>query len=148
MRAGRGCTRPDLPRVAWSVTAADLYQRPSSGRISCGLYRGRLADPRLAGTTQLGVPVSADEPLEVAADGCPGGWYRTAYVDSVSRYTRHRTETGGRVANPFFDAAEWQTQEAVLYYESEQERWHAYRGSVDVQRWRAREKGGQRGARG
>lgn len=68
---------------------------------------------------------SAKYPFEVLADGCPGGWYRTAYMDSVAPYVRRRTDGGGRVPNPRFDAAPWQVQAAAMIVELEQERWHA-----------------------
>jgi hypothetical protein len=127
--------------VRWRLTARELYQLPASGSICCGLYRGRLGHPSLRGTAELGIAVDPEEPIEPAADGCPGGWYRTPYVDSLAKYVRHRTDTGGRVHNPFFARADWQIQEAVMFFEHEQERWEAYRREVDRQRWIAQREG-------
>ena len=148
--------------MRWRLSIAELYQRPASGAISCGLYRGRDYVPSMQGQLELGAinVVGTDaagrvieEPIEPAADGCPGGWYRTPYVNSLARYVRRRTENGGRVPNPFFDRADWQTQEAALLYEEEQERWHSYRAKTDRARWAAeqprgaKQKGGKRGSR-
>lgn len=36
----------------------------------------------------------------IAETGCPGAWYRTAFVRSLDRYYRRRTDGGGRVENP------------------------------------------------
>ena len=134
VRAGRGCTRRDLPRVRWDVSARELYSRPA--RYGA-LHFGRFEDPSLAGKHELGVPQNPARPLEAAGDGCPGGWYRSPFVDSVIHYQRRRTEGGGRVPNPFFDRAPWQVQAAVLYLEQEEERWAAYREEINAARRRA-----------
>lgn len=143
-RRGRGCTRVGLPVVTWDVDARELYQRPTINHSDgdgthwrgTGIYLGRQPDRRLDGTRELGaIPVLWDEPIEPAEDGCPAGWARSPYVDSVTRYLRRRTKDGGRVANPFFDRAPWQVQEAAMHLEDEQERWHIYRAEVDADRW-------------
>lgn len=85
----------------------------------------------------MGLAVGWQRPIEDAVDGCPGGWYRTSYANSVARYTRRRDSNGGRVANPFFDRAPWQVQAAVMYLEGEQERWNSYRDEVNAARWKA-----------
>ena len=42
-------------------------------------------------------------PHEPIADtGCPGAWYRTAFMRSLDPYYRRRTEGGGRIENPAF----------------------------------------------
>lgn len=131
--------------VAWDVDARELYQRPTINHADgdgtswrgTGIYFGRQADRRLANTRELGaIPVQWEEPIEPAEDGCPAGWARSPYVDSVHRYVRRRTKGGGRVSNPFFDRASWQAQEAAMVLEDEQERWHNYRAEVDADRWR------------
>ena len=99
------------------------------------------------------LPSPSGAVLEPAADGCPGGWYRGAYLESVLRYARRRDGNGGRVANPFFDGAPWQIQEAVMYAEDEEERWHVYRSQVNedrreaAERKRAAERTAQKGGR-
>lgn len=156
-RRGRGCTRVDLPLVPWDVDARELYQRPSVNHSDgdgvhwrgTGLYFGRWPDRTLDGRDELGIRYDWEEPIEPAEDGCPAGWARSPFVDSVTRYARHRTETGNRVENPFFNQASWQAQEAAMYLETEQERWAANRQQIDAQRWRAKQarEGGKHGAR-
>jgi hypothetical protein len=133
--SGRGCTLHSAPRVRWDVSARELLQLPSTGAIRAGLYRGRLPDPALAGQRILGFPIMPDEPFEDPTDGCPGGWYRSPYADSVARYRRRRVENGARVPNPLFDRAAWQIQAAAMWYEHEQERFSAYRSRVDADRF-------------
>lgn len=38
-------------------------------------------------------------PAEDMGEGCPGSWYRSAFVDFVLQYRRRPTEGGGRVEN-------------------------------------------------
>ncbi|HUU96313.1 MAG TPA: hypothetical protein VM487_11280 [Phycisphaerae bacterium] len=120
--------------MTWAITARELLYLPTVSPISARRYRGRYPDPALEGTIDL-YPVDSNEPHERSADGCPGGWYRTPYVDSVAPYLRRRTEGGGRVENPLFTTAPMQVQAAVMHYEAEQERWHAHKAEVTHQRW-------------
>jgi hypothetical protein len=130
-----------LPPVRWDVDARALYSHPASGAGgSHGLYLGRYPDRELAGRRELGIPVNPDEPIEPAEDGCPAGWARSPFVESLDPYVRRRVGEGHRVPNPFFDSAPWQVQRAVLYLEIEQERWAAYRAEVDHQRWLQQQK--------
>lgn len=129
-----GCTRPGLPPVTWKIRRRELLTRPTNNPVNCSIYLGRYPDPELEGTEDL-IKVHPEYPHEPTADGCPGGWYRTRYMDSVFTYVRRRQTDGGRVANPRFDAAPWQVQEAVMYLEHEEERWHAYRDKMTHQRW-------------
>ncbi len=42
-----------------------------------------------------------DRPYErIDETGCPGAWYRTAFVDSLLRYYRRRDHHGNRIENP------------------------------------------------
>jgi hypothetical protein len=91
----------------------------------CELYMGRQPDPGLDETVDL-APMSGDYPREPSADGCPGGWYRTPFASSVLRYSRRRTDAGGRVDNGLLRDADALIWEAVLELELEQERAHAY----------------------
>lgn len=45
-------------------------------------------------------------PIERAEAGCPGSWYRTAFVESLLRYYRRRDRNGGRIENPHFTRCE------------------------------------------
>jgi hypothetical protein len=115
---------------------------------------GRYPDKALAGTKVLGVPINPETPLEDPERGCPGAWYRTAYIDSLWRYFRKRIEGGGRVPNPLFDQADWQIQSAVMQFEYEQDRWSNYIATVRQDRQEARDAkaskeahGGRRGRR-
>lgn len=82
--------------------------------------------------------VNWERPPEDPDDGCSGAWYRTAFIDSVDRCARRRTQSGGRIPNPRFDAADDLTQAAVLYLEDEEERAFAYVAQVREKRWRAK----------
>jgi len=143
-RRGRGCTRSDLPPISWEQSARELYQLPTVNHadgdgvhwLGHGTYFGRHPDRKIEGSKELGIPVYWEHPIEPAADGCPAGWARSPYVDSVWRYVRRRTQDGNRVPNPFFDRAPWQVQEAAMTFEDEQERWQSYRQEVDADRWR------------
>jgi hypothetical protein len=106
------------------VTARHLLsdvRTNANGTPAVDFYLGGYPDQRLLGTVDM-VPVNPDMPHERTADGCPGGWYRSSFVDSIVPYLRRRTEGGGRVQNPRFDSASWQIQEAALHVEHEQER--------------------------
>jgi hypothetical protein len=116
-RSSRACGLPGLPPAPRTPTVAGLLDPPRSNP-----YMGRYASKPLDALVQLGLRNKPGKPREDIEDGCPGAWYRTAYVDSVDRYTRARTKGGGRVHSPPFNDAPWQVQSAVLYLESEQER--------------------------
>jgi hypothetical protein len=83
-------------------------------------YMGR--DEVEPGTTELGEVLQPDRPFEAAADGCPGAWYRTRFVESLLPYLRRPVDGGGRVPRDRFNNAPWQVQEAVEYFEGEQAR--------------------------
>jgi hypothetical protein len=87
-------------------------------------YMGR--DEVEPGTTELDEPMQPDRPFEAAADGCPGAWYRTRFVESLLPYLRRPVDGGGRVPRQRFDQAPWQVQEAVEYFEGEQARASAH----------------------
>lgn len=89
----------------------------------------------------MGIAVDDEEPIEPAEDGCPAGWSRSPFADSVAKYARRRIDGGGRVERPAFNASSWQVQEAVEYLEEQEERWHAYRAEVDHGRWESKQKG-------
>lgn len=137
-RAARACplSRFDMPRVEPAPQASALYEPVSNGSP----YHGRHADRRLDGKVYLNVvPVSWKQPIEDPDDGCPGGAYRSEWVDSLARYIRHRTADGTRVSNRFFDECDdrlvW---EAVHYYESEQERHADYVDQLRSERLEAK----------
>lgn len=116
-RTAYGCTRSDLPPVRWDVQAIRLRSGGWMGR------RALPADTRLQG----GIPVNPAEPFEDPLEGCPGGWYRSRFTDSVLAFARRRTEGGGRVSNPFFDRCEDElVLQLVLYLEHQQEAFEAW----------------------
>lgn len=144
VRSARGCTLgpPHVHAVERRPTAKALLM-PTFGSA----YRGRYPDRSVREV--LGYPVGPDgipyERLpEDPADGCPGAWYRTPFIDSVDPYARRRTRDGGRVRNPRFDGADWLIQEAVLYLEDEEERAIAYAEKVQADRIEALRKAEER----
>lgn len=117
-RASRGCTRPDLPEVAWDVDETRLHH-----------YVGRA--PSREVVAELGATAAArhDEPGEDPADGCPGGYRYAAFGYSVVPNARDRTKDGGRVPSPLFDRACRDNpvmEAAIHYFEFERERRIAY----------------------
>lgn len=127
MRSARGCTLHGVEPVERKPKAAKLYQITHATP-----YMGRYPDQSLAGTLVLGVPQKVETPYEPPENGCPGAWYRSPFIDSLFPYMRRRTSDGGRVQNPRFDSAHWQTQNAILEFETEEERAHAYAQQVSA----------------
>jgi hypothetical protein len=133
-RAARACPLhgSDMPRVVPAPTANALFEPGAHGSA----YHGRPASRSLAGVVYLNtLPVNWQYPVEDPADGCPGGAYRTAWIDSAAKYFRLRTDTGNRVSNPTLDRCDDRlVHEAVAYYEHEQERAHANLSQVRYER--------------
>lgn len=70
-------------------------------------------------------------PPELPDEGCPGGWYRSRFVWSLTDYMRTRTEAGDRVGNPFFDTCDDPLVWAwILYFERQQEEMAGYRAQA------------------
>lgn len=42
-------------------------------------------------------------PEDIANEGCPGSWYRTAFVRSLARYRRAMDAQGNRIDNKFYE---------------------------------------------
>lgn len=115
-----------------------LYSRVAGRHgIYLGRWPGKVRPPDVDPSI-VGIQCPVDEPVEDPRDGCPAGWARSPFADSVARYVRTRTKDGGRVPNRFLDApgTPWQVWEAVYYLEYEQDRWERYRDEVDAARWR------------
>ena len=65
-------------------------------------------------------------PAESHCDGCPGGWYRSAFVDSVTTYERHLFD-GGFSANVALDrTTDPLVIESTQYLESQRLRHRNY----------------------
>lgn len=85
-------------------------------------------DEAAAMSRARGLRISPTHPTEDPADGCPGGWIRSAFALSVLPFVRIRTEGGGRNPNLLLERADddlliqW-----VQTFEAEQERWEAWR---------------------
>jgi len=127
-RASRGCTHPGLPSVEWDIAPHRLT-----------IYMGgheRLEDRRKPPPPGMeGVLTWWQNPPEPLEDGCPAGWILSPFAQSVRPYVRRRTEHGGRVPNPRFDAlTDRVAQDAVLAYEDEQERVVAYQSKLRMER--------------
>lgn len=141
-RAARCCTLTGLPPVEFKPDARELLHVERGN-----FYRGRYGDRRLIGKTIIGPPIADHTwrtPPEDPADGCPGAWYRTPLIDEIDRASRRRTQDGGRVPNPRFEAAPELVQDAVLYLEDEEARWHA--SLIEERNRRAREEAKRREA--
>lgn len=112
-RSELGCTRFDLHPVPWDVQP----------RLIRKIYLGRdRLDHAEEGVRNPAVPP------EVADEGCPGGWYRCRFIWSLVDMLRIRTESGGRVQNPFFDTCEDPLVWAwVMYFERQQEEMAGHR---------------------
>jgi hypothetical protein len=136
MRSARGCTLHGVHPVERKPTAK-LYQIKTPAGQTLSAYMGHYPDRTLAGTTVLGVPQFPDSPFEPPENGCPGAWYRSPFIDSLWPFMRRRTKGGGRVPNPKFDSADWFVQEAVAYYEQEEERCIAYIREIEATRAQA-----------
>ena len=85
-RAARNCALPDFPRHRW--TGEHLVQ----------IHMG--ASPRYDREGQDG---DWQRPLEdIASNGCPGSYYRYAFVRSLWPF-RRKASDGNRIANPLLD---------------------------------------------
>jgi len=132
----RGCTRVDLPPVKWDVDVGQVRA-----------YMGRSFDPdnpvfEVVAPDGRRLPVDPDHPPEEPADGCPGGWYRTPYVESVLVYLRTRSEGGVLNQNHYLDATtDRRVLDAVYYVERERERVFAYRAKRLADEMRKQRKG-------
>ncbi len=74
------------------------------------LFRVHMGAPR--DYSREGRDSDWDKPYErIDETGCPGAWYRTAFVDSLLRYYRPRDRNGGRIENPLLSRC---TDELVL----------------------------------
>lgn len=81
--------------------------------------RWRLPDGALNSLGQPWWRTPGEEPSE----GCPAGWVRCEFAESVMPYLRTRTEHGGRVPNMRLDDCEDRlVKDAVLYFEECEER--------------------------
>ena len=85
--------------------------------------------PLPAKTVELaGIKVNPRLPFEDPAEGCPGGWYRSRFVESLRPYMRSRTEHGGRNSNPLLDRTDDELLiQLVLVLEREQDQALAHR---------------------
>lgn len=45
-------------------------------------------------------------PEDIEREGCPGGWYRSTFIDSLRPYMRRPDNKGGRVPNRLLDLCE------------------------------------------
>lgn len=80
---------------------------------------------------QAGIVMSSKRPTEDPAEGCPGGWPRSTFVESVYPYLRRRTSTGNRVQNLMLDRSDDDLLvELVQYAEQQQEHWENYRAEI------------------
>lgn len=93
-----------------------------------GFGRPYEADRREA--LRLGV-LNLEEPFESNVDGCPGGWYRTPFFDSVARYIRPEGGPGQYSPNLMLERCDDDLIiEAVHYFEACRQRWHTWSNKV------------------
>lgn len=85
------------------------------------------------GREQQPGPRSPRYPTEDPEGGCPAGWRRSAYVQSVAPYFRMRAAGGVRVSNPLLDRCDDPAiLAAVLMFEQQQERCIAHTEEVEA----------------
>ena len=74
-------------------------------------------------------------PSEDIEDGCPGGWSRSRYADSFSKYRRRRVESGMHDQNPLVHAGtDPRVLEALRYFEDEESSaWNYIQGVINGQ---------------
>lgn len=119
---GRGTSEPDEDQQRAFRCALPGFDEATwgEGDRSPRLYLGRLPihgpsdepDPR--------------HPVDDHADGCPGAWYRSAFVDSLARYERILTDHGF-TSNVFLDRCDDRlVLEAIQYLEVERVRARAH----------------------
>jgi hypothetical protein len=90
-------------------------------------YSGTWADAPRPARQLVWLGRSADHenrdyrPAEPVSDGCPGGWARCRFAESVLRYRRRRVEGGGHDANPLIHAnTPPHIIEAIAYFEGQE----------------------------
>ena len=97
-RAHKRCALPDFDESKWGPTRPG----PHMGRLP--LYR-------------------EDRCGESSEDGCPGSWYRTEYISSLSPYMRLSGKDGTYSANIILDRChDPRVIRAINYYEQERAR--------------------------
>lgn len=65
-------------------------------------------------------------PSERACDGCPGGWYRSPFIESVLRYRRRQADAGSRIPNILLDRCDDElVLEAVELLEAFEDEWRS-----------------------
>ena len=114
-----GCSRGDLDRVEWRIEPK---------RFQFGGWMGRLPILPPPGGRYHGAPINPKLPWEDPDDGCPSGWSRSRFVESLYPFLRRRDAQGGRVANPMLDRCDDDTIiQLSMLFEHEQERWENYK---------------------
>jgi len=93
-QAARNCALPGFNVGTWT---GDRLVR---------IHMGRGRDYSREGKGDWAAPAE-----RIDETGCPGAWYRTAFVDSVLRYYRRRDRNGNRIENPLLTRC---TDELVL----------------------------------
>ena len=78
------CTLPGFDRSLWEADP--------------GVDGEHMGAPR--DYDQEGKTSDWDRPREPAAAGCPGAWYRTAFIGSLFKFMRRVDGNGGRIENP------------------------------------------------
>lgn len=115
-QAARCCALPGYDRRRWSPGSLAQIHMGAPPR-----YDLEGADPNEHPGAE-----HWDEPQEpIEEDGCPGSWYRTAWLESVLRYARRPAGgEGGRVPNRLLDLCDDElVVEAVERLEAEEDRW-------------------------
>ena len=97
-------------------------------------YMGNHPDPELEKKKYGRIPIDWRHPYEDMADGCPGGWYRCQFIDSIWPYLRRRTDNGDRVTNRRYDESKDKLiLDACEYWEQEDERCRNYTKQVQIE---------------
>ena len=119
-----------FPCLSWCGSQGHLRASLQSGR-RCTLpgFRGNWGDPEPSDRARLSIWLGAPpdhesrdyRPAEPPEDGCPGGWARCRFAESLLRYRRARTEGGAHDMNPLVHhQTPTHILDALSYYEGQE----------------------------
>lgn len=121
-------------QAAWCCTLPGYDRRQWAPHRLVQIHMG--APPNYAGSD---TDTHWDKPLEpIERDGCPAGWYKGPFVESVLRYARRACGEGGRVPSRALDLCDDDLViEAVERLEAHEDQWRSARTEAQIAKMRA-----------